>query len=519
MVKNIELKIEPELIANTDYIKKQAAKAKNLSIDNIGEIEYIRRSLDCRSKNPKYLLNLNIYSKDDKPIPENYNKRYKECSASSRSVHIIGAGPAGYFAALELLSYGIRPIVYERGKDVRNRRFDLKSLMLKGIVNPDSNYCYGEGGAGTFSDGKLYTRSLKRGNVRKILKIFVEHGAEEDIMVDAQAHIGSDKLPKIIQNIRETIVKYGGEVNFNSKLTNLFIKHNQISEIEINNTDIIKVQNLILAAGHSSKDIYYMLSENNIAVESKDFAVGFRIEHYQGHINEIQYGQKYAKVLPPASYKLVAQVNGKGVYSFCMCPGGIIVPSSTTQNELVVNGMSMSRRNSKFANSGIVFTINQSDLVKYSKYRELAGMKFQEELEKRFYSGNKDNYMQAPAQRTTDFVNNKNSSGLSQSSYIPGLESKNLYILFPENISEALRLGLLEFDKKMPGFLTADSNIIGLESRTSSPVRIPRNRDNMHHINIVNLFPAGEGAGYAGGIVSSAIDGENAAKAIVAKFL
>ncbi len=516
MIKNIELYIPIEYRDDLVFIKKSIARSAKISLEEISNIEIVKRSLDCRSKVPKYLFNINIYSGQDNLIEENYNN-YKECDPN-KVVHIVGAGPAGYFAALELMRNGIKPIIYERGKDVRNRRFDLKQIMQKGLINPNSNYCFGEGGAGTFSDGKLYTRSLKRGNVKKILKIFVENGADPDILVDSQAHIGSDKLPDIISEIRNTILKFGGEVHFNSKLTNLTIKNSIITEIEINNEQIIEIKNLILATGHSAKDIYYLLDKNNVKLESKDFAIGFRIEHYQEHINELQYGKKFAKILPPASYKFVSQVNDKGVYSFCMCPGGIIVPSSTSPKELVVNGMSMHSRNSKFANSGFVCSVNNADLVEYTQYKEFAGLKFQEDIESSFYFDIYENFMKAPAQRTIDFVNNKESNSLEKSSYIPGLINIRLDTLFPKLISESLRVGLININQKKKGFICNESNVIGLESRTSSPLRIPREKELMHHIQIKNLYPVGEGAGYSGGIVSSAIDGENAAKIINTKI-
>lgn len=513
MKKNIDLNLLPEQLEDTEYIKRHAAKIVRVSVSEISEIEYLRRSIDCRGKTPKYLLNVNVYTENETSKQEDYYSRFKQVSESP-AVHIIGAGPSGYFAALELLAQGLKPIVFERGKDVRGRRFDIKPLMLQGIINGDSNYCYGEGGAGTFSDGKLYTRSNKRGNVRKILKILVEHGAIPDIMIDAHPHIGSDKLPKVMQNIRDTIIKFGGEVHFNSRLTDIVIKNNRVSEIIINNKDNHKVNNLILATGHSAKEVYYLLRDRGVSLEAKDFAIGFRIEHPQELINTIQYGKKYADKLPTASYKLVTQVNGKGVYSFCMCPGGIIIPASTSSSELVVNGMSMSKRHSKWANSGIVCSINNTDLVDYTKHGEFAGLEFQKDLESAFYLDTEENFLKAPAQRTLDFIGNRESSSLAKSSYVPGLKSVNLNRLFPKQVAETLRLGLIDFGRKMRGYLCEDSNVIGLESRTSSPLRIPRDRETLRHTVIENLYPVGEGSGYAGGIVSSAIDGDNAAMAI-----
>jgi uncharacterized FAD-dependent dehydrogenase len=455
-----------------------------------------------------------VYANEPYPGTIGIKSQYPDINEKN-SVIIVGAGPAGYFAALELLEAGIKPIIFERGKDVRNRRFDLKQILQKGEVDPNSNYCFGEGGAGAYSDGKLYTRSDKRGNIKKVLQVLVEHGADADIMIDAQPHIGSDKLPLIISAIRQTILDHGGEIHFNSLVTDLKIKDDRVLGVIVNNTDEHLADAVILATGHSARDIYKLFDQKKIFIEGKPFAVGFRVEHSQELINEIQYGTGYDASLPAASYKLVTQTERGGVFSFCVCPGGIIVPAATSSGELVVNGMSMSGRDSKFANSGIVTTVDSRDFTKYESFGALSGMKFQEELENKFYTGDKENLLKAPAQRLTDFVSDRKSTSLYQTSYIPGLIISEMKRLFPENITASLQQGLNDFGRKMRGFMTSEANIIGLESRTSSPVRITRDRESFSHVQIKNLYPCGEGSGYAGGIVSSAMDGQNAAKSLI----
>ncbi|MEP7147223.1 MAG: FAD-dependent protein, partial [bacterium] len=431
---------------------------------------------------------------------------------------IIGAGPAGYFAALELIEHGFKPLIYDRGKNVRDRRKDLREIQQFSKVNPNSNYCFGEGGAGTYSDGKLYTRSHKRGDIYKALRIFVEHGANEDILIDSHPHIGSNKLPVVVQKIRETILHFGGEINFDSLVTDLIIKDNKISGVTVNNSDEYFADAVILATGHSARDIFYLLDRKKILIEQKPFAIGTRIEHPQELIDEIQYKQNpRSEYLPASSYKLTAQINGRGVFSFCMCPGGLIVPAATSPGEVIVNGMSMSRRDSKFANSGIVVAIENEDLTGYEKYGKLAGLEFQKDIERKFFDAG-DGSQKAPAQRMTDFTEERLSSGLGETSYIPGIYSSPVDKLFPEIISGRLRLALAQFGKKMKGYLSEEGYVIGLESRTSSPVRIPRDKNTFEHSEIVNFYPCGEGAGYAGGIISAALDGQNVAKAIVKKF-
>ncbi len=517
MKKQITIELRPQQIHDDELIKSIAARTCRVQKEEITGIDYLKRSLDSRNKKNRYSLSLEVCWGESPTKKTSIKSLYKEADQNKRVI-IVGAGPAGYFAALELLEYSIKPIILERGKDVRARRRDLKELLQAGVVNPDSNYCFGEGGAGAYSDGKLYTRSDKRGNLKKALQIFVEHGANSDIMIDAHPHIGSNRLPKIINAIRETIISCGGEIHFNSTVTDFVLQDDRITGVMVNSEKEYNGDAVLLATGHSARDVYYMLKKKNIFIESKPFAVGFRVEHYQELINELQYGKNHHPELPAASYKLAAQVGSHGVFSFCMCPGGLIVPAVTAPRELVVNGMSMSGRNSKFANAGIVTTVDEKDFKDFRMYEELAGLKFQEALEEKFYSGHRSNPLKAYAQRLIDFINHKNSSSLMESSYIPGLINSEPGKLFPKRISSSLHAGLTEFGKKMKGFVTIDSNIIGLESRTSSPVRIPRDRQLYHHTQIKNLYPCGEGAGYAGGIISAAMDGQNCAKAITEQW-
>ena len=420
------------------------------------------------------------------------------------------------YAALRCIELGYKPIVLERGKNVQQRRRDLKAINQDHFVNDDSNYCFGEGGAGTYSDGKLYTRSLKRGDVRRIFENLVYHGATEQILIDAHPHIGTNKLPKIIQNIRENIIKYGGEVHFETRVVDFNIKENSIKSIILKNGNELDTERVILATGHSARDIFYLLKDKEIAIKSKSFAMGVRVEHPQHIIDSIQYhcsGERH-ELLPAAAYSLVQQVNKRGVYSFCMCPGGFIVPAATANGEVVVNGMSPSRRNNKFANSGIVVEINaEKDLKKYEQFGELKGLEFQKDLERlAFTAGGRSQV--APAQRLTDFVEGRLSNDLNETSYQPGLKSAPMHSLLPKLIGGRLRKGFAAFGKKMKGYYTEEANIVGVESRTSSPVNIPRT-DTLEHPQISNLFPCGEGGGYAGGIISAAMDGERCAEAAI----
>ena len=517
MKRIIELTLLPEDASDNKILSEITEAECDIRESDNYDFKIIKRSIDARSRTPVVNLILEVYI-NETPIPEPVIKDNYKIVSGNKKVIIVGSGPAGYFAALELIESGIKPVIYDRGKDVRSRRKDLREIQQFSRVDPDSNYCFGEGGAGTYSDGKLYTRSHKRGDIHKALSILVEHGANEDILVDSHPHIGSNKLPGVVQNLRETILRYGGEINFDSRVTDLIIKDNSILGVIVNEKDEYFADSVILATGHSARDIFYLLSGKGIRIESKPFAVGVRIEHPQALIDEIQYKQNpRSEFLPSSSYKLTAQVSGKGVFSFCMCPGGLIVPSATAPGEIVVNGMSMSRRDSKFANSGIVTAIDKDDLQEYHKNGELDGLEFQKELERKFFEAG-DGSQKAPAQRMTDFIHGTLSASLGETSYIPGVYSSNLNDLLPEKISERIRLALIQFGKKMKGYFTEEGYLVGLESRTSSPVRIPRDRESYEHIQIKNLYPCGEGAGYAGGIISAALDGQNVAKAIYKKL-
>lgn len=517
MIKQIELSLDPEDAVNDEKISYIVKKEFKLKDTDEFQIVKRKRSIDARSRFPFVNLTVDVYINENPPSEHLVKKNYK-LTDGKKKVIIVGAGPAGFFAALELIENGIKPVIFDRGKDVRERRKDLRDIQQFSKVNPDSNYCFGEGGAGTYSDGKLYTRSHKRGDIYKALRILVEHGASPDILIDTHPHIGSNKLPVLIQNIRKTILHYGGEVNFNSKVTDFVISNNQIQGVIINESDERLGDAVLLATGHSAKDIFYLLKNKNIKTESKPFAMGIRIEHPQALIDEIQYKQNPRnEFLPASSYKLTAQVNGRGVFSFCMCPGGLIVPAATSPGEIVVNGMSMSRRDSKFANSGIVVSIENEDLLNYEQHKEFSGLEFQEDAERKFFEAG-DGSQKAPAQRMTDFVNEKLSAGIGETSYIPGVYSSMLNELLPKSISERIKLALIQYGKKMKGYYSEEGYLIGLESRTSSPVRIPRDKNSYEHIEIENLYPCGEGAGYAGGIISAALDGQNAANAICKKF-
>ncbi|MDR2085475.1 MAG: NAD(P)/FAD-dependent oxidoreductase [Bacteroidales bacterium] len=513
MINEIDIKISPELINDYEAIKLSSGRAAGIKISSINDIRILRRSIDARGRNISYLLKIAVFSGNDYPNESIKIPEFKNV-ASAPPVIIIGAGPAGLFAALKLIQKGIKPIILERGKDIHKRKIDIAELYRNNNLNEDSNYCFGEGGAGTFSDGKLFTRSTKRGNVNEILQLLVLHGASKDILVDAHPHIGSDNLPMIMENIRNTIISHGGEYHFNTKICDIKIKNSEVDKVIDQNGNIFSGIAVILATGHSANDIYEFLNERKIKIEVKDFALGVRVEHYQKMIDDIQYnGKRQRYDLPPATYSLVTQVGGKGVFSFCMCPGGIIVPASTKSGELVVNGMSNSSRSGKFANSGIVVSVDKKDTSDYSKFGALQNLIFRQDLERRFFD-HKDGTIKAPGQRMTDFTKNKTSSELRKSSYIPGLISSPIHNMLPDFITNRLKQAFTDFDKKLRGFYSDDALLIGIESRTSSPVRILRNNETFEHIEIKNLYPCGEGAGYAGGIVSSAIDGVNVAENI-----
>jgi len=518
----IDLRVSPQVAHNTKAIIQELAKKLNCPEQEITAIKVIKRSIDARKPNIKFQLRL-LYSTKTQPItfPTPKLKHYNTIQPTSAKVHIIGSGPAGLFAALRCLELGLKPIVIERGKDVRSRRRDLAKLNKEHLVNAESNYCFGEGGAGTYSDGKLYTRSGKRGSINRILETFVQFGADEDILVDAHPHIGTNKLPKIIAKMRQCIIDNGGEIHFETKLTNLFLNKSQteVEAIELNHNKTVPIQQLVLATGHSARDIFYLLEQHQIKIEAKSFAMGVRVEHPQEFIDQLQYHAKNrGDYLPPSSYSLVQQVNDKGVYSFCMCPGGIIAPCATAPGEVVTNGWSPSKRNNPFANSGIVMTVDEEQWSKFEAFGELKALKFQEHIEKKCFEL-AGQTQAAPAQRLIDFVANRTSTDLPTCSYQPGLVSVNMNDIFPPKMHQRLREAFIKFDKKMKGFIHPEAVIVATESRTSSPVRIPRNRDTLQHIDLQNLFPCGEGAGYAGGIVSAAIDGERCAEAIFNKAL
>jgi uncharacterized FAD-dependent dehydrogenase len=525
MKQQINIVVSPEEAANERSLRGIAAGQCSFPPSSITHFKILKRSVDARSRNIKINLKIDVYFDEPAPEPVNYKTEYSDVTNSKRVI-VVGAGPAGLFAALELISRNIKPIVIERGKDVKSRRRDLAAINKAHIVNPDSNYCFGEGGAGTYSDGKLYTRSTKRGDVNKVLEIFVAHGADENILVEAHPHIGTNKLPKIIQEMRQTIINAGGEVHFNTKVIDFLIQNNSVrgvvcESLEQNSTIEFNADHIILATGHSARDIFELLHKKNILMEGKTFAMGVRVEHPQALIDSLQYHcsinevAKKRDLLPAASYSLVHQAMGRGVYSFCMCPGGIIAPCATSPGEVVTNGWSPSKRNNPFANSGIVVTIEPEDYLKFKSEGPLAGLRYQQALEKMAWqAGGKT--QTAPAQRLADFVNNKLSSSLPDVSYQPGINSAPLHSLLPPEIGKRLQLGFKEFGNKMRGYLTNDAVIVGVESRTSSPVRIPRKPDTLQHPQVRGLYPCAEGAGYAGGIVSAAIDGQKCADAIAA---
>lgn len=512
MKKQIELAISPEKISDQSVLQTEASKVLSVPAESISAVIPLRRSIDARTKKVVFRFLVDVFI-NELPKVQTRVIDYKQVP-ENRKVIIVGFGPAGMYSALRLIELGIKPIIIERGKDVQSRRRDIRAIHQFSIVNPDSNYCFGEGGAGAYSDGKLYTRATKRGDVKKILEILVQHGANPDILIDTHPHIGSNKLPKIVQSIRKTILECGGEIHFNSRVTDFIIKQNKILGVVINDLNEVLADAVILATGHSARDIFYLLHKKNILIQPKPFALGVRIEHPQSLINEIQYHTKQKDPnLPAASYSLACNVNQRGVYSFCMCPGGIIVPASTAPDEIVVNGMSVSRRDSPFANSGFVVEVTDEEFSKYENEYPFNALRLQMELEQKcFLLANKT--QKAPAQRVTDFVEGKFSSSLPESSFIAGLTSVELHKELPSFISNRLKTALKIFDKKMRGYYSDEAIIVAPESRTSSPIRIPRDKDTFMHLQIEGLFPCGEGAGYAGGIVSAAIDGENCANAV-----
>ncbi len=537
MQKKISLKISLQESASYDSIKNSIAKDTGLMASEITGYHILKKSLDARGKS--IWIHLTVVAFINEPFQQKELLQFalQDVSNSQKKVVIVGAGPAGLFAAIQLIEYGIKPIILERGKDVRERRRDLALLNKKGIINPESNYCFGEGGAGTYSDGKLYTRSSKRGNIERVLNLFVHFGADENILYEAHPHIGTNKLPHIITEMRKRIIESGGEFYFNKKVTDLVLENDILKAVKTSDGDLFSADSFILATGHSARDIYFLLHKKMLSISAKPFALGVRIEHPQHIINDIQYSKDSmnsnalrAGLLPPASYSLVEQVDGRGVFSFCMCPGGIIAPAATSAGEVVTNGWSPSKRNNPYANSGLVVQVETEDAWNYmkalNKEKEFKGsnspllmMHFQKIVEESAFNVGGGNFV-APAQRMIDFTEDTLSATLPKCSYIPGLQSSPLKNVLPPFITQSLQKAIKAFAKKMParygnnGYYTNEAVLVATESRTSSPVRIPRDEKFLNHPQVKNLYPCGEGAGYAGGIVSAAMDGERIAKAI-----
>lgn len=508
--KMVEIKIDPRDIHNPKVIRKTALRKAGLP--NIPEIQshIVRRSIDARSRSPKFVCQVQL---GEAPQEES-GSIFCPQTVNGKRVAIVGAGPAGYFAAITLLEKGIKPIILERGKDVTTRRYDLKKIQADGVVDPHSNYCFGEGGAGTYSDGKLYTRATKRGNVKRILNLFIENGADPSIRIDTHPHLGSNMLPRIVSSMRKAIVAAGGEIHFGAHVSDLIKNNDTVKGAILTSGERIDADAVILATGHSARDVFHMLIRNNVPVEAKPFALGVRIEHPQPLIDQIFYHQSPRHTnLPAASYRITTQVDGRGVFSFCMCPGGFVVPASTAPGELVLNGMSMSSRSAPFANAGLVVEIRLDD-VGGDPSDPLAALAFQSAVEKTMFEAGDGISQKAPAQRVGDFITGKVSNSLPESSYVPGVYSAPLNELLPNNVAERLAKALPIFGKKYKGFDSNEAKMMAVESRTSSPVRVLRDRMTLEHPSVRGLYPCGEGAGYAGGIVSAAIDGERVANAL-----
>ncbi len=521
MIQDLQLRVEPQVAASTLRLIEHVSTDLNIDANRIGGVVVTRRSIDARQR--RVMVNLGVRVFIDEPVgevPVPFDVDYQPVADDAPQAVVVGAGPAGLFAALRLIEEGVRPILLERGKDVDSRRLDMARIAREGVVNPESNYCFGEGGAGAYSDGKLYTRSKKRGPVDKVLSILYRHGASRDILIDAHPHIGTDRLPEVIKAMRKTIERCGGQVHFNTRVDSLIVNDGTVEGVVTADGRRFNGP-VILATGHSARDVYHYLDKAGIKIEPKGIAVGVRLEHPQRVIDAVRYHKPggRGKFLPPAEYTLSTRVDGRGVYSFCMCPGGFIIPAASGEGQLVVNGMSPSNRGTKWANAGMVVEVLPEDIPVHPDYPEsLKMMAFQEDIERRFWeeAGQTQN---APAQRMTDFVNGRPSKDLPPTSYAPGIHPARVDKLLPADISRRLQAGFKEFGTKNRGFLTADAVVIGDETRTSSPVRIPRDNDTLAHVELAGLYPAGEGAGYAGGIVSAAIDGDRCAAALALHLL
>ena len=539
MIKELQLRIPPREASSLSSIKQIVAKELAVSADEVSSVRIVKRSIDARQRNIFVNLKVRAYINEQPEELQYIHTEYKDVSRCPQAI-VVGAGPGGLFAALRLIERGIRPIVVERGKNVRDRKVDLARISKTHEVDPESNYCFGEGGAGAYSDGKLFTRSKKRGSVEKILNVFCQHGASTDILIDAHPHIGTDRLPRVIEAMRNTIINCGGEVHFQTKMESLIVENDEVKGIVVStsnpqpstlNSQLIGP--VILATGHSARDVYRYLYSSGVEIEAKGIAIGVRLEHPSHLIDQIQYHNPKGRgeFLPAAEYSFVSQVDGRGVYSFCMCPGGFVIPAATGPRQIVVNGMSPANRGTKWSNSGMVVEIHPEDIqplnpstldndlpVGERQGEPLALMRYQEQLEELCWQ--QGNMRQtAPAQRMMDFVNKKVSFDLPDSSYAPGLVSSPLHFWLPEFISNRLREGFRKFGQQSRGFLTNEACLIAIETRTSSPVRILRNRDTLMHVRLCGLYPCGEGAGYAGGIVSAAIDGERCADMLADSIL
>ncbi len=511
MPKEFQFQVAPEVASNENLLQQAVAKQLHIASKDIQKVVVQKRSIDARQKAIKFNLKGQVFLQSESFVESSIELPNYSNVSNKPEVIVVGAGPAGLFAALQLIESGLKPIVIERGKDVRGRRRDLKSINRDGIVNEDSNYCFGEGGAGTYSDGKLYTRSKKRGDVDRILKLLVAFGATPEILVEAHPHIGTNKLPQIIQDIREKIIACGGQVLFEKRVTDFTIKNNEIHGVVLQDGTVVASKKVILATGHSARDIFELLHHKNIYIEAKPFALGVRAEHPQELIDKIQYSCDFrGEFLPPAPYSIVKQVAGRGMYSFCMCPGGVIAPCATSPGEVVTNGWSPSKRDQATANSGIVVELKLEDFQPYKKFGALAGMEFQKAIEQKAWQL-AGSTQKVPAQRMVDFTQKKVSSFIPKTSYVPGTTSLELGEVFPNFLTQTMREGFVQFGKSMKGYFTNEAILHAPESRTSSPVRIPRNNETLEHVQIKGLYPCGEGAGYAGGIISAAIDGEKCA--------